>query len=224
MKQIFALLIAATGFSACASPFNGEPQALTIEEQHPITVEQQVVTMTVAVDRSLSDLSAIDKARLKAFADTYFTRGHGPVTITAPSGGGQVDFYGQQVVADIRDALYAEGLDYAAMQGASYRLSPNQNDPEVIISFSNYVASPSACGAWDEEYYRRSHNLRTKNFGCAQQNNLAAMVADPRDLTGERRLGNPDAAREAGVYGKYIRGEVTSSEAEESSEISASDQ
>lgn len=224
MKKIFALLIAATGLAGCASPFNGAPQALTVEEQHPITVEQQVVTMTVSVDRSLTELTAIDKARLKAFADTYFTRGHGPVTITAPSGGGQVDFYGQQVVADIRDALYAEGLDYAAMQGASYRLSSEQSEPEVIISFSNYVASPSACGAWDEEYYRRSHNLRTKNFGCAQQNNLAAMVADPRDLVGQRRLGNPDAAREAEVYGKYIRGEVTSSAAEESSEISASDQ
>ncbi|NHK27964.1 hypothetical protein FF098_008620 [Parvularcula flava] len=224
MKKFIALLIATSGLASCASPFNGEMQATTIEEQHPITVEQQVVTMTVAVDNSLSELSAIDKARVKAFADTYFTRGHGPVTITAPSGGGQIDFYGQQVVADIRDALYAEGLDYAAMQGASYRLSPEQSEPEVIISFSNYVASPSACGAWDEEYYRRSHNLRTKNFGCAQQNNLAAMVADPRDLVGQRRLGNPDAAREADVYGKYIRGEVTSSAAEESSEISASDQ
>ena len=46
------------------------------------------------------------------------------------------------------------------------------------------------------------------DFGCANQHNLAAMVADPRDLDQSRRLDDaPDAARRAAVIGHYERGE-----------------
>lgn len=222
MKNLLALLMAGSALAACASPLNGPAQAISVAEQHPITVQQQVVTLSIAVDDSLSELSAVDKARIGAFADAWFTRGHGPVTITAPSGG-NMDFYGQQVVAEIRNELYRLGMDYAAMQGASYRVPGDVSQPEILLTFDNYVASPSACGNWDDEYYRRSHNLRTKNFGCADRNNLAAMVADPRDLVTPQTLGAPDAARAGNVYQAYVRGEITSAEQDTHNGVSASE-
>jgi pilus assembly protein CpaD len=48
------------------------------------------------------------------------------------------------------------------------------------------------------------------NFGCANQHNLAAMIADPRDLIQPREMGDGNAARRTAVIGHYERGEVTS--------------
>lgn len=52
-------------------------------------------------------------------------------------------------------------------------------------------------------------NTMSPNFGCAYQRNLAAMIADPRDLLGPRAESMGDAERRATVLGKYRRGEPT---------------
>jgi pilus assembly protein CpaD len=47
------------------------------------------------------------------------------------------------------------------------------------------------------------------NFGCATQNNLAAMVADPADLVMPRTMTASDAQRRGTVFEKYRKGEIT---------------
>ncbi len=204
--------------AACSSVFNGPNQALTVEEEHPISVEQQTVTLTLAVDPSLSELTSVDKARLRAFAGTYFTRGHGPLTITAPSGG-EFDFYGQEMASDIRQELNRLGIEWAKINGATYRVSANAPTVDVMVTFSNYVASSVECGDWSQEAPRRYRNLRTKNFGCFSQQNLAAMISDPRDLVAPALVSDNDAARAGDVYNKFVTGEPTSSAADESIDI-----
>ncbi|MCI5046132.1 MAG: CpaD family pilus assembly protein [Aquisalinus sp.] len=221
-KSIPALL-ALCLLPACSTVFNGPNEARTYEEEHPIAVEQQTVTLTVPVDATLTELTQIDKARLRAFARTYFTRGHGPITITAPSGG-QFDFQGQSMAADLRQELNNLGVDWQLLKGATYRQSGFSEQGEVIISFSNYVATASECGDWSEEIERRFRNIPAKNFGCFAQQNLAAMIADPRDLVEPTALGDSDAARSANVYEKFVQGEPTSSQSDETIDIQASEQ
>jgi pilus assembly protein CpaD len=48
-----------------------------------------------------------------------------------------------------------------------------------------------------------SENKNYKNFGCAYQNNLAAMVANPMDLLGPRQTGPIDAADRDKVISDY---------------------
>jgi pilus assembly protein CpaD len=50
------------------------------------------------------------------------------------------------------------------------------------------------------------------NFGCATQHNLAAMVADPRDLVAPRRVDAADAQRRMTVLDKYRKGQTTPAE------------
>jgi pilus assembly protein CpaD len=209
VKTVSAL-IALTLLPACNTVFNDADQALSVKDEHPIAVQQQAVTLTIAADRSLSDLSSIDKARLRAFADSYLTSGEGAITVTAPSGGPN-DFFGQELAADIRNELYNHGVDWANMLGATYRVSSSSDVPEVILSYTNYVASASPCGDWSQELERRFRNMRSKNFGCAQQNNLAAMIANPKDLIEPAAVAATDAERQADVIDKYQRGAVTSS-------------
>ena len=160
--------------------FNGAEHSLTVAETHPISVDSQVVTLTISVDQTTTDLSNVDKARLRAFADSYMTNGHGPLTVTAPSGAGN-DNDGHEAAADIRQALNSAGVPWSAIHGATYRAGQGSGD-EVIMSFTRYVASASACGVWSGLRERTYRNLRTPNMGCATMNNYAAMIADPHDL------------------------------------------
>ena len=89
-KLKFPLLSAfALAAAGCAGgPFNGEEHAASVAQTHPIAVDSQVVTLTINNDVSTSEISNVDKARLRAFAEAYQNNGHGPLTVTGPSGAG----------------------------------------------------------------------------------------------------------------------------------------
>lgn len=219
MKKLLLISVASYGLAGCGTLVNGPQDAFTPQEEHPITVDQQTVTMEIMVEPGLSDLTSVDKARLRALADNYVTRANGPITITAPSGGG-LDLAGQELAGDIRQYLYEQGIDYSVMQGATYRSS---NRKDVIVSFSQYVASASPCGDWSDEYMRRQKNKRSKNFGCASQNNLAAMIADPQDLVAADPLAPTDATRAVAAVQSFGDGEPTSSPRDPSIDVSSTE-
>ena len=224
MKKIIAPVFAASLLITGCSSFgiNGAKEAASVSETHPITVEQQTMTLTISADPSLSELTQIDRARLNAFTSAYFTKGRGPITVTAPSGGPN-DFYGQELAADIRSALHAQGVNWADMLGATYRVPGTSSTPEVILSFSTYVASTAKCGDWSEEYFRRTQNLRSKNFGCANQQNMAAMLADPGDLIEPAAMAPADATRQGVITDAFRAGEITSSAEDDAVSVSASE-
>jgi len=69
--------------------------------------------------------------------------------------------------------------------------------------------SSAPCGDWSKDLSESASNLPGPDFGCATQQNIAAMVADPRDLLGPRDQGPADATRRTTVIGKYEKGEAT---------------
>ncbi|MGV6800357.1 MAG: CpaD family pilus assembly protein [bacterium] len=217
------LLITSTIFlllAGCETAFNDASDALTPAEEHPISVNLQTVTMQIDIDPLASELSSLDTARIKAFAQNYYIKGHGPITISAPSGTPN-DFLGQEMAADIRKAFYDNGVDWGQMKGATYRSSASKEYGELIISFSQYVASPSECGDWSDEWKRRFQNKRSKNFGCASQNNLAAMISDPRDLIEGGALGMGDSTSSVAAIEALADGEETSTAREASTEVTS---
>lgn len=205
--SVVALAIALGG---CSGAVNGSEQALTIAQQHPIAVDSQVVSMTIKDDGTTDDISAVDKSRLNAFADSYLRYGHGPLTITAPSGS-ENDLDSQEAAADIRQHLNNIGVPWSSMTGASYR-SGAAGDRDMILSYTHYVATPSACGIWDGLRESDRRNIRSPNFGCSTMNNLAAMIADPRDLVAPTAMTAPDAAIRIRGVNAFRAGEDTSSE------------
>ena len=178
-KRAFLAAAATALTAACALTPNGPDEARTVAQAHPITVDQQTVALRVAIDDTRGGLSRADLARIDALVSEYRTRGHGPVTVTAPVGGAS-DRAAQRTAADVRSALHAFGMPYETMSGASVRTE----EGDVIVSFQSYVATGPACGRNGYSASRRLRNVRSENFGCANQSNLAAMIADPRDLHG----------------------------------------
>ena len=93
---------------------------------------------------------------------------------------------------------------------------------DVRLSYIRYQAHAEACGDWSVNLGSTSANQRSPNFRCATQHNLAAMVADPRDLVSPKPLDPNDAQRRLTVLEKYRKGEttVTAKAAEQSGSIS----
>ncbi|MEL6216110.1 MAG: CpaD family pilus assembly lipoprotein, partial [Pseudomonadota bacterium] len=55
-------------------------------------------------------------------------------------------------------------------------------------------------------------NNELSNFGCTVRTNLAAMIADPADLLGQRELEPGDTVRRQTTFDLYRRGEQTGAE------------
>lgn len=219
LKGLTMAAAAAAMTAGCAGAWNGADQAMSVAEEHPITVDSQVVTLTL--DAGEGGLSGLDQARIRAFADAYLTGGHGPLSVTSPSGPGSKR--ADEAAAQARKALNAAGVAYEDMNGTNY-VAAEGGSREVILSYTRYVATASACGIWKGDQARGYANLRSANFGCATQNNIAAMVADPRDLVTPADEAPPDAtARIRGVV-KYRKGAKTASETDSAIKTEVSSQ
>jgi pilus assembly protein CpaD len=204
MMLRLASVAAAALLSGCAGAWNGADDALTIAEEHPITVDSQVVTLTL--DAREGELTAVDRARVRAFANSYLAGGHGPISVSAPASSGR-----QDSAAEARKALNDAGVSYENISGAGYIPAEGGNGG-VILSYTRYVATPSACGVWEGMKARDYANKRSPNFGCATQNNIAAMIADPRDLVQPADESPADATARIRGITSYRQGEKTASE------------
>jgi len=210
-KKNSKLVLIAAGFvlaTGCASAVNGVEQVGGYEKNHPISVDSQIVSLTLNVDPSTQELSNLDSARIRAFADAYTRNGHGPITLTAPSGAAD-DLAGQETAADVRGHLHSLGVPWASISGATYRTGGEQSG-QLILSYTHYVATASECGIWKGIRETDRRNLVSPNFGCSAQNNLAAMVADPRDLITPTDMGPVDSMARIRAVQAFREGQVSS--------------
>jgi len=81
----------------------------------------------------------------------------------------------------------------------------------VTVNIVDYRARTYACGQTWENLAATRNNTPYQNFGCAVSSNLAAQIADPRDLQTPREATSADMGRRSVVFDKYRKGDVTSS-------------
>lgn len=65
----------------------------------------------------------------------------------------------------------------------------------VTVFFDHYQAHAPRCPGWEEDMHLLLTPEGEANFGCASAGNLAAMVADPRDLLQGKPLADGDGPR-----------------------------
>jgi pilus assembly protein CpaD len=183
-----ASLVAALLLAAC---MNGPGAEVDPEVAYPITVGPHMERLSVTPGPD-SD------ARLQSFASAFVGSGNGSITVSAPN---------PDAARHVSDRLAALGVPRnrimvgAMSQGGS-----------VELSYVGYGASSPACGNWPENIAWTLENTPTVNFGCATQRNLAAVIADPRDLVTPQPMTPPDTERRMIVIEKWRKGEPTSSQ------------
>ncbi|MFZ3032998.1 MAG: CpaD family pilus assembly protein [Parvibaculum sp.] len=186
--------------------FNGAENAqFDASYTHPISVQPDVPTLEVAATGHLSNE---DRQAIVTFAAAYKERGHGVLTVAAPSGSANTAV-AMNVLVEVRDMLAKAGVPIERVSYTPYRASGAAERAPIIMSYKQYVASVAPCGDWSENLAYDPGNGVPKNFGCATQTNLAAMVADPADLVMPRTMTPSDAQRRGEVFAKYRKGEIT---------------
>jgi pilus assembly protein CpaD len=186
--------------------FSAGQQLLTPAERHPIIVSQQVNKMSVKVARGASGLSPTQRASVIDFLTRYRVAdaGNSKLVISVPSGSAN-EVSAMNAVADMRPLLADQGFGESSISIEPYH-SEGDPQPPVRIAFTRYAADGPTCGKWPSNLAETSRNVNYENFGCAQQKNLAAMVANPADLLGPRTMTPASADRRDTTWDRYIKG------------------
>jgi len=207
-RGMIAALVGATPIVACQSPFNGVKDAWTDQSAHPITITTHLVTNQFSVNPSDSALRQDDRDRFAALAADYLARGVGKLAITSPQGVANSAVAGQ-IASQMTTIANAQGVSMRDIDLAGYRAPGGAVGAPIILTYTVYDATPSSCGDWTTNYAFAPLNHVTPNHGCATQNNLSAMVENPRDLIEPRAMEPSSQGRRAVTLDKYRKGEIT---------------
>jgi pilus assembly protein CpaD len=188
---------------SCASPEDPNFRVADPEVNHPITVEPVSRTVEFAFSASNAGLMPDDAAKFDAFVADYMEHGNGAVSITVPAGP-----YANATISYFGERLAGMGVPRSRVLVGTR--APGDRNARVELGFVGYGAHADSCGDWSEDASQTGDNQPMPNFGCAVQNNIAAMVADPRDIVQPRAMGDASAERRNAVIGHYQKGEVTS--------------
>lgn len=219
-KHIAPILAGLAAFSAAACSVTSEIPNRLPHEQHRITVREVREMVQIPVAPGQSDLRASDEYALRVAAEDFRHAGNGRVAIAVPAGQGDEDA-ARLIGAQARAALSRAGVDFRSIQTARYDARAEES-AVVVVSYTRVVAEGPRCGeSWDDIGHTLDGNP-TMNFGCARQANLAAMIADPRDLINPRAVDPSDAGRRVEQMQAYRRGEPTAASRAETESASVS--
>lgn len=220
-----ALAIAfAVGLSGCSYDEIGrkEPNFDLVEpaQRHPIMVSQQPTNLALNIPRGSSGLSPSERADVLEFARRFRTgdAGDSRLVIQAPSGSDN-EIAAMQAVQQVRAMLADNGFSDSLVSVEAYQADKRANAP-VRVSYMRYVAEGPDCGHWTANVAYTPNNLPMPNLGCANQKNLAAMVANPADLVGPRTMTPHSSERRDVIWDKYQKGDETDSRRSQDATVS----
>jgi len=206
MKRNSSFLRAGVALTAlcvagCAIPTVKDP-AYTEDYRYryPITVAPEMRTLRIPYAGPGASMDLETQAQLRQFVHEYRNNGAGALSVSTGEGQEHValEFAGHVTELGVPRDRILLGTN-AALETAS----------EVEIGFISYMAETKPCGDWSENVATTHQNSPFPNLGCATQNNLAVMVADPRDLMGPQPMDPGDTQRRMTVLEKYRAGEPT---------------
>ena len=198
-------LAAATALAACASTGNKpEKTAVTPTQQYSIEVREAADQVGFSIHPG--GLSLKQRAALVAFADRWREAPQaGDIVVQAPAGG---DEAAGRERDEIATALRAVGIPGERIRSGDYQGAAGA---PVLASFTRLEAHGPDCRAGWDDLSATGANRASTHFGCAEVANLAAQIADPRDLLAPAPTTAADAGRRDTVIGKYRTGQITSS-------------
>jgi len=173
---------------------------------HPITLQDQVSTLDIPVSVDSRILPGAQADNIRFFGQSFLVSGTSTIAVVAPSGSpNQVAAAGIAVQAE--NVLRGMGVDPKMISYRVYRAGSDERVAPVRLAFNRIAATTAPCGPWPDLVTQSDFNRHYEAFGCASQQNLAAMVDNPLDLLYPRGMPPADAARRADVLQKYRTGE-----------------
>ncbi|PCI02766.1 MAG: pilus assembly protein CpaD [Hyphomicrobiales bacterium] len=163
--------------------------------KHPIVVSDNEVYEDLALSANTRKLSLRDRNVVRDFAFRFKRSGARSVRIVIPIGS-RNERAARRVQPQISAELRLAGIRQSQIATTGYQASAHGDAASVRLVYSAMTAAvASECGVWNDDLARSPENRNYHNFGCATQNNLASMIANPADLLGPRGESEIDATR-----------------------------
>lgn len=210
-----AILGTAIGLVGCASK-NGPTIPVeylegTVLDRNAITVSKKTEYLEVVLRPQDSQLRITDKNKIRSFVKGYVESGHGPLIMSMPQGSPNSQL-SVQAVAEAREIAWEYGVDYQEIAGGAYDARTKGAGAPLVLAYTAFNANAPKCQSLaTQDFADAASNNELPTLGCAVRTNMAAMIADPADLLGERDLEEGDIGRQGVVLGKYRAGEPTGS-------------
>lgn len=208
MKHALVLAAALT-LVGCAAATTGQMNIapLTPLSQYVLQVEPGVDRIALAVHDQ--GLSANQHEALRGLVSRFSAEQASVLRIEAPTGNDPAT--SAQAYA-MRDAVQSMGVPSQMIQVVGYD-APDPRAP-VLAGFEVLRAHIPDCSTEPRNLGSRFSNMPTGGFGCAVTANMAAQIADPRDIRSPRTLQPADSGRAAVVFARYRQGQLTAAEQE----------
>ena len=206
LPVLAALALATSTLSGCAM-FGQRDHVIVgsvpddYRTRHPIVIAENQKQLMVPVGNASRELSFAEKEVISGFLANYGTQGSGAIYVSSPANAQNSGAAGN-IANQVAAVTAANGYEGRVML-SQYDAPASQSTPPVIVSYGAITASAGPCGKWPEDIAPDPENKNYQNFGCAYQNNLAAMIANPMDLLGPRKTGPIDAADRDKVINDY---------------------
>jgi pilus assembly protein CpaD len=214
VAKLSAVSVVAIALSGCSSAITGGEQitawSITDHAQrHPILVSKQPANLTLHVPRGAYGLAPAQRAKLLGFLSRYRAQdsGNSKIRIKAPSGASN-EVAAMHAVHEIRRHIEQAGFDGTTVSVEAYH-DDSDHQPPVRLSYMRYVAEGPECGSWDKNLSQSPRNMAYPDFGCADQRNFAAMIANPADLLGPRTMTPRSGEARSSGWDKFKKGEST---------------
>jgi pilus assembly protein CpaD len=205
----------AFALSACAQRVNPYEQTGALPDDpkvnHPITLQEEVAALDVPVSVDTLHLTKPVMSNIDFFAKSFIASGTAIIAVVAPSGSPN-QLAAAAMAVEVEHTLLGSGVDPRAISYRVYRADPAEKVAPVRIAYNRITAHTEPCGAWNDQSSSNADNKHYDSFGCATQQNLAAVLDNPLDLLYPRGLSPADAARRAHVLEMYRKGQAFSSD------------
>ena len=169
---------------------------------HPIILNEREETLDVPVGSSDTKISFAQQSGIEAFISQYTANGSGLVQILLPTGSTNASA-AQRVHSSVIAAIRNAGVSSGNIVTATYDAQGVESSAPVRLSYRAMSAATEPCGKWPDNLGDTTQNKNYENFGCASQNNMASMIANPADLLGPRKTGRIDPAKRSVAIKKY---------------------
>jgi len=194
--------------------------------RHPISLQEGKKTLVLFVGHGRGSLLPTQRAEVLAFARNWQRDATGGVTIDRPMGGATEraanDSLRETMSIIVQAGVPNNGIVIRTFDAAG------QKSSWLRLHYPLMVAHAGPCGLWPDDVgadYNVKHfqNKEYYNFGCAQQRNIAAMVANPSDLVQPRAETPAYTMRRTEGFEKYRQGNSTATSYPESEKAKLSD-
>jgi pilus assembly protein CpaD len=179
-QSFFALVAVAGTLGGCGyndMALDDAYAPLRTEERFPIEYAKGPIVLEVQT--AAGSLQPEQVNAVAGFARQSMSGGLTPVTIRRPAGGGA----SARVAEEVAGFMLQQGLPRSMIRMGTY---PAPANAPLQLSYVKAYAHTKPCGDWSKDATDSSSNEPMPNFGCAVQANIAAMLANPEDLTGSR--------------------------------------